>query len=186
MNPERRRPLTPEQQQLVLQYEKYANFIVDKYFWHRGYRILEREEMQGVALLTLIHAAARYDPAIGATFMTFAGLAIQRKVLAAIERTKNNKCRVWHQCKSLEHVKVNPPDRRHSAYASIDAQDAMQKVRSLVSAEELELLSAHFVRGETLRSLARGRGISYQAMHQQLQRIATRVRERMPDLEFAL
>jgi RNA polymerase sigma factor (sigma-70 family) len=185
MNRERRKPLTPEQQQLVTRYERFPSFVVDKYFWNRGYRTLERKEMLGVAVVALVHAAARYDPAVGVKFTTFAALAIQRKVLAAIDRTKNNRCRITYQHKSLEHIKVNPPDRRHSDCTSIDDLDAMRKVRTLLGQEEYELALAHFGHGETLLSLGRQRGVTREAVRQRLARLSEYVRRQLPDLEYA-
>lgn len=72
--------------ELVMRYTPFANMMAAKYFASRQIYDVEFEEFRQYAMLGLIEAIDRFDPAQGASFKTYSAHRIRGAVLSGIEK----------------------------------------------------------------------------------------------------
>lgn len=79
-------PLTPAQQQLVLDNLILTNMILKRYKYGWWYGFLDRADAEQVCNETLVKAASKYDPSTGATFTTYATHAMLKEIRRAANK----------------------------------------------------------------------------------------------------
>lgn len=164
---------------------RYASFVRSKASAYRQTG-LEEEDLIQEAVLGLLSAAESYDNQTGASFQTFAGICIERRLLTACRSAARQKHIPLNQYVSLN----DEIDRKlaESQLASIDlmnpenlviSREDMKRVRRRIeqtlSGLEFKVL-ALYLSGRTYEEIAEKLSVSPKAVDNALQRIRRKLR----------
>ncbi|HIV17425.1 MAG TPA: sigma-70 family RNA polymerase sigma factor [Candidatus Alectryocaccobium stercorigallinarum] len=163
--------------------EKYKGLVKKKarlYYLEGG----DHEDLLQEGMLGLFKAMSEYDPKKEASFLTFAGLCINRQMLSAIEAAGRKKHRALNESVPLEEVGDSASENGISAALDPEAifmeqeteQELIKRIKENLSPMEYGVLEL-YLDGLDYRQIAAEMGKSEKSIDNALQRIRGKLKK---------
>ena len=184
MNAERSRPpLTPEQEQLLLENQGLVYWQVRRY--HRGRRWVDEEDLMQEGLIGLLSAVRGFDPGRGLAFSAYALPAIRRRMYRygasqAAERHESiQPARSRDDDGEGQHGRDVPDHRAERRAECRELAEVVGWVLSRMHQADRVLIRAYYIEGLTMNEIARRLGVTHQAVDDRIRRALLRARRRV-------
>lgn len=170
---------------LTERYSKLIRSVTSKY------RIsgLEAEDLTQEGLLGLLSAVKTYRVDKGASFKTYAGVCINRRILTLLRRSDNNKSKALNNYVSLydedfeKSVSVEIPNPEESFICKESLMLLKKSISACLSNRENRVLELYLA-GESYSAIADKLSMSVKAVDSTLQRIRRKLRKNISDMSL--
>ena len=160
--------------ELVMRYLGKITSIARKYS-AQGY---EQNDFVQEGLMGLLYAVKTFDPEGGMSFKSFVSLVAERRFISIIRRQNTQKCVPMSAIVELDTLDSEVIDLSRSPEEQIMLKEqidlAMQKLRGILSARELEVFVL-YTDGLSYTSIARRLGVSEKSVDNALQRARKKI-----------
>ena len=160
--------------ELVMRYLGKITSIARKYS-AQGY---EQNDFVQEGLMGLLYAVKTFDPEGGMSFKSFVSLVAERRFISIIRRQNTQKCVPMSAIVELDTLDSEVVDLSRSPEEQIMLKEqidlAMQKLRGILSARELEVFVL-YTDGLSYTSIARRLGVSEKSVDNALQRARKKI-----------
>lgn len=168
---------------LTDRYSKLIRSITSKY----KISGLEAEDLTQEGLLGLLGAVKTYNADRGASFKTYAGLCINRRIITLLKRSGNNKSKALNDYISLydEDIEESVSEEGVNPEENFIGQESLMSLKKSIS----ECLSKRenrvldlYLAGESYADIAKELGLSPKAVDNALQRIRRKLRKHISNM----
>ena len=160
--------------ELVMRYLGKITSIARKYS-AQGY---EQNDFVQEGLMGLLYAVKTFDPEGGRSFESYVSLVAERRFISIIRRQNTQKCVPMSAIVELDTLDSEVVDLSRSPEEQIMLKEqidlAMQKLRGILSARELEVFVL-YTDGLSYTSIARRLGVSEKSVDNALQRARKKI-----------
>lgn len=175
-------------------YENAFTILSDRYFKlirsiASRYNIsgLEPEDLTQEGLLGLLSAVKSYSSERGASFKTYAGLCINRRIITLLKRSGGNKNKALNDYvslydESLEQSVTDEGVNPEEVFISHEGVNLLKKqISSCLSTKEKRVLSLYLA-GESYNNISHVLDISPKAVDNALQRVRSKLKRHISDM----
>ena len=148
---------------------------------------LESEDLTQEGLLGLLSAVKTYNSEKGASFKTYAGICINRRIITLLERSGNNKSKALNDYVSLYDTEIEEsvlekgvnPEENFIGKESL--MSLKKSISECLSDKEKRVLDLYLA-GESYDNIASGLEISQKAVDNALQRIRRKLKNHISNI----
>lgn len=164
-------------------YFKLIRSIVSRY----NISGLEPEDLTQEGLLGLLSAVKSYSSERGASFKTYAGLCINRRIITLLKRSGGNKNKALNDYvslydESLEQFATDEGVNPEEVFISHEGVNLLKKkISGYLSTKEKRVLSLYLA-GESYNNISRALDISPKAVDNALQRVRSKLKRHISDM----
>ncbi len=148
---------------------------------------LEFEDLTQEGLLGLLSAVKTYNAQKGATFKTYAGLCINRRIITLLERSGNNKSKALNDYISLYDKDIDDimPEEGVNPEENFIGKESLQSLKKTISeclSEKEKQVLELYLAGESYANIADKLKMSQKSVDNALQRIRRKLRKHISNI----
>lgn len=148
---------------------------------------LEFEDLTQEGLLGLLSAVKTYNAQKGATFKTYAGLCINRRIITLLERSGNNKSKALNDYISLYDKDIDDimPEEGVNPEENFIGKESLQSLKKTISeclSEKEKQVLDLYLAGESYANIADKLKMPQKSVDNALQRIRRKLRKHISNI----